>query len=226
MRTTKRNPYVLSVADRAAQACFPILQRAGGSPWSRKLNLTISHKHRFIWFRVAKNGTRTLLKSLVANGVELDVVEAFQCRYPIRRYRDYYKFAVVRNPWDRLVSCWHNKILEKNGFRLSDPLYERLHDFKAFVHYVAAQNIKSCNIHYRAQTELIDLIEVDTLIRLESYEEGLVSVAKTIGIERFEIRSTNRTSTRRNYDNYYTSETRDIVARIYKEDIQNFKYQF
>ena len=129
MRTTKRNPYQLSIQDRIAQACHPLLQLATGSPWSRKYDLTISHQHRFIWFRVPKNGTRTFLKSMESNCVALDVVEAHMIRYPLRDYHDYYKFAVVRNPWDRLVSCWHNKILTKNRFRLPEDLHRRLHDF-------------------------------------------------------------------------------------------------
>ena len=226
MRTTKRNPNRLSLPDRAAQACHPLLQLATGSPWSRKYDLTISHQHRFIWFRVPKNGTRTLLKSMESNGVALDIVEAHMIRYPLRAYRDYYKFAVVRNPWDRLVSCWHNKILRKNAFKLSEDLYRRLHDFPAFVDHVAEKDIERCDTHIASQSSLIDLDEVDHLIRMESYEEGVAHVFRTIGIEPFDIRSTNRTSTRKNYAEYYTDETRDIVGRKYEKDIHNFDYRF
>ena len=226
MRTMKRNPQLLSLPDLVTQACHPLLQLATGSPWSRKYNLTISHQHQFIWFRVPKNGTRTLLKSLDSNGVKLDVVEAFMCRYPVRTYRDYYKFAVVRNPWDRLVSCWHNKILRKNSFRLSEDLHRKLQDFPAFVDFVAVKDIERCDDHFKSQSALIDLDEVDHLIRMESFEEGVARVFRTIGIEPFDIRSTNRTSSRKHYADYYTDETRDIVGRIYEKDIHNFDYLF
>ncbi len=226
MQTTRRNPNRLSIPDQVAQACHPLLRLVTGSPWSRKYDLTISHQHKFIWFRVPKNGTRTLLQSLESNGVALDVGEVNMIRYPLRACRDYYKFAVVRNPWDRLVSCWHNKILRKNAFGLPEDLHRRLHDFPAFIDHVAHKNIERCDTHIASQSSLVDLDEVDYLIRMESYEEGIAHVFRTIGIDPFEISSTNRTPERKPYAEYYTDETRDKVGRIYEKDVRNFDYRF
>ena len=61
---------------------------------------------------------------------------------------------------------------------------------------------------------------------MESYEEGVGHVFRTIGIKTFGIRSTNRTPSRKHYAEYYTDETRDMVGRIYEKDIQNFNYRF
>ena len=61
---------------------------------------------------------------------------------------------------------------------------------------------------------------------MEAYEEGVAHVFRTIGIEPFEIFSTNRTTRRKHYAEYYTDETRDKVARIYEKDIRNFNHHF
>lgn len=212
--------------DAIAQRCHPLLRIATGSRWSRKYDLTISHQHRFIWFRVPKNGTRTLLNSMHSNGITLDVEEPYMIRYSPRAYRDYCKFAVIRNPWDRLVSCWHNKVLRKNAFGLPEELHRRLHDFPAFVDHVAQRDIEKCDTHYASQSSLINLDDVDHLIRMDSFERDVTRVFQTIGVDSFEIRSTNRTPSRKNYAEYYTEETRDRVGRIYEKDIRNFDFRF
>ena len=37
------------------------------------------------------------------------------------QYREYFKFAFIRNPWDRLVSCYSQKLSNANGPGLKLP---------------------------------------------------------------------------------------------------------
>ena len=57
------------------------------------------------------------------------------CHYPEKLYRHYFKFAFVRNPYDRIVSAWKNKIVQTNYFDLSDAKRQDLHQFEAFLEY-------------------------------------------------------------------------------------------
>ncbi|MGD9799699.1 MAG: sulfotransferase family 2 domain-containing protein, partial [Parvularculaceae bacterium] len=74
-------------------------------PSQRRYNLTISSERKFIWFRVAIVGTRTILHALKNANAPLDAREESHLYLFPNLQRDYFKFAFVRNPWDRLVSC-------------------------------------------------------------------------------------------------------------------------
>ena len=226
MKTLSNQPERLGFAARLAQACYPILRKFTGSPSAKKYNLSISHEYKFIWFRVAKNGTRTLLASLKGNGVPLDVEQAYAVRYPVRKYKHYYKFAVARNPWDRLVSCWYGRVLRKNAFNFEEEQYQEMKIFSSFVDHVASMDIENCDAHFAAQSSLIDLTEIDYLARMETFDEDVAQIFADIGIGDFEITSTNVNKKRRNYTEYYTEELRDKVGQIYKKDIQLFGYKY
>ena len=79
-------------------------------------NLTISHSHRFVWYRVAKVATRTIRHHCETHGVSLDVDHAMRVRYPLATYADYFTFAFVRDPLDRFVSAWQDKVVDHNYY--------------------------------------------------------------------------------------------------------------
>ena len=76
----------------------------------------INHTHKFIFIHIPKNGGTSIRNSFDINGYDKKVVRK---KYPhdgAMKIRDYcgdevwntfYKFAVVRNPYDRLVSYYH-----------------------------------------------------------------------------------------------------------------------
>lgn len=189
-------------------------------------NITISHKHRFIWFRVAKVGTRTIFDVLKNAGVHLDAEHAMDCRYPVTVFSRYFKFAFVRNPWDRLVSCWRNKVVDTNYFKFEDTTLERYQDFEHFVEYIETQDMDNCDIHMRLQSRLVDLNNIDFLGRFENFEKDLRYVLKEIGINVQEIPSRNVSSGAGDYRDLYSDDLRERVGRLYDRDIRIFAYEF
>ena len=226
MKTVKQNPHTLDLTARISQRCYPFIRLVSGAPSARKYNLSISHRYRFIWFRVAKNGTRTLLESLKNNAVPLDVLEARKVRYSLGKYKDYYKFAVARNPWARLVSCWLDKVVRKNAFGFQEKQYQEMKTFSAFVEFVSGVDIDNCNCHFASQSSLIDLNELDYLARMETYEYDIGRIFAEIGVNDFSLTVKNVSSGRAHYTQYYTRQLRDKVYDIYKKDIQLFGYTY
>src|SRR5580765_3342619 len=105
VRTVPGQPAVLDRRTQIAQIVFTKLARMPLLPSAGRYSLTISHKQKFLWFRVAKAGNRTILNHLEQKALPMDAPRATFVHYCPRLYADYFKFAFVRNPWDRLVSC-------------------------------------------------------------------------------------------------------------------------
>jgi Sulfotransferase family len=227
VRTVPGQPAVLDRRSRIAQtvlwkiAGLPILPSAG------RYNLTISHEQRFLWFRVAKAGNRTILNHLTQNARPMDAPHAIGVHYCPRLYTDYFKFAFVRNPWDRLVSCWNDKVVVKSGgiFGFSESQAAEMLRFENFVDFVSGVNVKDCDPHLRLQCEAIDLNNVDYLGRLETFEADFREICGRLGIPCDAIESRN-VHPRKHYREYYTDELREKVARIYQRDVQIFGYKF
>jgi hypothetical protein len=209
-----------------AQYFYAQLRRLFFLPSSHPYNLTVCHEKAFLWFRVAKVGTRTIFKHFEQNGLKLDAEHPMSVYYPVTAYDDYFKFAFVRNPWDRIVSCWHNKVLGMNYFRFSEAELTEMQHFSSFVAWVGRLNIETCDPHLRLQCRLIDLNHIDFIGRLEHFSTDLATIFRRLGIPYVEKIRKNVSTQRGQYQEYYTDELIDIVTKIYSKDIQIFNYDF
>jgi|SRR5215468_8444806 len=72
----------------------------------------ISDRHRFIFVHINKTGGTSIEKVFEPDADQTNVAfkharAAFYRREFPEQFRDYFKFAFVRNPWDWLVSRYH-----------------------------------------------------------------------------------------------------------------------
>lgn len=208
-------------ASRLLQNGMPLL------PSERPYNITLCHAKRFLWFRVAKVATRTIFQLFDDAAVKLDADHAVACYYPVKLYRDYFKFAFVRNPWDRLVSAWHNKVGEQNYFNFEQETYKNVQNFAYFVDYLVAQwdRLKR-DVHLCPQSNLIDLNQIDYIGRFEQLEADLGDVMQRLGLDQITIPHVNASQHRRDYHTYYDEALQQKVAHLYQKDIRLFSYKF
>lgn len=226
MRTIPGQPKCLDKESKLMQRHFQGLRKSPSLPSIGCYNLTISHERKFMWYRVAKVGTRTILGHLEDSGVRLDVEEASWVYYPVNSVGDYFKFAFVRNPWDRLASCWRDKVINHDGLELDGIEREQLKSFESFVNYVSGLNIDECDRHLRSQSALIDLNMIDYLGRMETFEEDAGYIFRRLGLPEKEMEKKNVSAGKENYREYYNDQLLELVAQVYRKDIQIFGYQF
>ncbi len=154
------------------------------------------------------------------------------------QYREYFKFAFVRNPWDRLVSCYSQK-LNATGPGLKHPadkdikLYAGM-PFAEFVEAVYAIPDSEADVHFQSQCEVIcgpgkdNPIMADFVGRFENLAADFDVVAERIGGGQrlrlpHKLRSKRQSSS---YTEFYDDRLRDLVHERYREDIEIFGYSF
>ena len=140
---------------------------------------------------------------------------------------NYYSFAIVRNPWDRLVSSFSypDKHMRRKA-RTQGIELDGL-DFETYVRAVGALD----HAHLCPQADyVIDAngrLNIDFLGRFETLAESFLKICQRLGIERsLPVEKRSRGRAPGGYCSYYSAETRDIVATRYARDIETFHYAF
>ena len=182
-------------------------------------NITSSRRWGYTWFQVPKNGTRTVL-NVLRTCTEPDADEHYLPYYP-SRHLEHFKFSFMRNPWDRLVSCYKDKVW---GELLFPECWGK--DFNYFVDFVSRQDLRRCDPHFRIQASLFPLKDMDHIARFEDFPKEFDYIINQKLQLNSELPHINKTKYEQPYTEFYDDRKRKIVAELYKEDIALMSYAF
>lgn len=132
-----------------------------------------------------------------------------------------YKFTLVRNPWDRLVSLYFHHV--KNFTNPYSVCYgkEPPKSFDDFL--LKSKHLPPAMSFYI--TDNNNQIMVDYVGRFERLSESVAVIMRQIGIDDYSM-GHHMKSDHNHYRDYYTDKTKDFVAKKYREDIARFNYDF
>lgn len=217
--------------------------------------MLLSHTHQFIFFHIAKTGGSSIRNVLQPyteepdvfkikrplreqNGQPNQLYEVWQSLLRHAWARDarkqlapglferYYKFAIVRNPWDWHVSMYHFILKEPTHAR--HTLVQSLGNFENYLAWVINTPTPYPKGAAKAQKEVITdeegKILVDFIGRYETLAQDFEQICLRIGIVA-QLPHINK-STHRNYQTYYNQRTRQLVADHFAADIELFGYRF
>lgn len=207
--------------------------------------MIISHAHRYIFFAVPKTGTHSVRGALRAQmgPDDLEQVGLFvQKRFPFPEFADirhghigtrqirpvlgeqtfgeYFKFAFVRNPFDRFVSYCAFMSRGSNVFEV-EPL--------RYMKYIIRELRPLDHILFQPQHAMLTdekgRLELDFVGRNETMQASFDEICRRTGMATTTLERVNASS-HRPWREYYDRDLVGWVGEFYRRDLELFDYSF
>jgi len=206
--------------------------------------MIISGLHKFIFVAIPKTGTHSVRRALREHMGPQDVEQVglfVQRQFPIpdlakighghitlgqvrpylkpEAWESYFKFAFVRNPFDRFVSYCSFMMREGDAFQRDPKAVMR--------HFLANPPHGHILFHHQHSfvTDADGKLLTDYVGRVEEMQQSYDDIAARIGIPTATLEKVNA-SKRQNYREYYDAGLIDGVAKLYARDLELFGYEF
>lgn len=204
-------------------------------------------QHKGLYFaipKVANSSLREIWSELLnvdVNYATRNLVFPAVKKSKVDKYKDYYKFCFVRNPWDRLVSCYSDKVKDKeyDEFKFlfkevpysilkPDSIQKKL-TFEMFANLVVNIPDEYANTHFKSQSFYITdengKLLVDFIGKFERLGEDFLYICEKLGISDITLPHKKK-SNRKSYQEYYSSHLKDLIKERYIKDLEMFGYEF
>ena len=200
--------------------------------------MLVSDDHKLVFVHIQKTGGSTVQRLLEKHIPDLRSIltrHDFASRgmQELEGWNDYFRFAFVRNPWDRLVS-WYSMVTTypRGGNQLWRYVRENSSTFEEFIYNCTDEVKIKKGVYYSFAYNQLDYVTdesgdllVDFIGKLENFERDLPEVFSRIGLELEAIPRKN-SSDHRHYSAFYAPDTEMIVRERFKRDIEYFGYEF
>ena len=186
-----------------------------------------------VFASVAKSGSSSVKTSMFGEfskdrSIHYHISDFSHKRIP-KNKRSYFSFSYVRNPYDRVLSCYNNKfnMKEESDFLYSNYLFGYLKNedsFEDFVNKISKIPNFLCDRHFKTQYSIIHSkgAEMNHIGRLENIQEDYEEIRKRYDFN--ELPMLNKTKDPKG-EFFLSEELRDKIFKKYEIDFREFGYK-
>jgi hypothetical protein len=140
----------------------------------------------------------------------------------VKNYKHFYKVMLVRNPYDRMVSLYKDKVVRVRYHHFRTLGIVRGCSFVDFlkVLVVIPDDGERSEGHFWSQTIFYDQVSPNLVIKLEEIEQHWF----TLGLPELQVENASKDTTP--YPDFYDSEAIALVKERYERDLQLLQYDF
>lgn len=207
--------------------------------------MILSHSHKFIFFAVPRTGTHSTREALrphlgkgdweqqVLNGRHLAPISAIaeighghisvqeiRSVIPENIWATYYKFAVVRNPFDRFVSVCSFLNRDNPEYKAQPTIW-----MKAALTRTRFLGRVLVRPQYHQLCDFNNEVRLDFIGRYEDLQASIDRIFADLALPAVSLIQRNASS-HAHYQQYYDEELKEAVADHYREDLMQFNYEF
>ncbi|KGE86615.1 MAG: sulfotransferase family 2 domain-containing protein [Phaeodactylibacter xiamenensis] len=177
----------------------------------------IDHNRKFVFIHIPRTGGTSIENAFnydsKVDNYKFKHLSASQTKSLLTDilWSDYFKMALVRNPFDRMISAWKRGFYENEK---SKDLYNFLLNYKPAPHeYESFEYSKILDLP-------LDYIgKFEELPEVFNYLKTKFDIKNDLPI----IEKSNRSKI---YQSYYNKKTKAIVTYLHKKDLKKFNYKF
>ena len=205
--------------------------------------MIVSHRHRFVFFAVPRTGTHAVREALQSCLGDEDWQQqslTAQARLPVPAlaqvghghltlrqvrahlpetvWRDYFKFAIVRNPYDRFVSACAMLNRRNPDYSGRETAF-----MKRAIRFRRFQQRALIRPQRQLLADAAGKLGMDFIGRYETLQQSFAEACRRIGITEQPLVRSNTTD-HRDYATYYDDELANLVTDFYRPDFNSFDY--
>ena len=207
--------------------------------------MIINNDKKYVFIHIPKTGGKTISYMLDDTEHTLANTRQVHNKFDMIENRitsQYFVFAFVRNPWDRLYSFY--EFMRGYPKNKKNIFYETHHikdffeyDFKTWLlhkqswcgWYKEEKNDYLCiqreqQVNYLKNS--VGTINISYIARFEDIENEYKTICSKLNIPVQPMEHLNKSVRKKNYREAYDQEMIDFVYKYHSEDIKTFKYEF
>jgi len=195
----------------------------------------ISHDLKCVFVHIPKCAGTSVYKSL-----KLDFLGSGHA--PASKHSEfldqgYFSFSFVRNPWDRIASCyryfksmkpkdrWYkgNQKLADLAKQISfDQFVRMIPEFQKMM--IREEGSVRSGIHFQPFSYFLDK-PIEYIGKMEDIQHDYFNIRSRLNLPLENLPQINSTK-KQNYQKLYIEDTKSLVYNVYSEDIKKYNYEF